>query len=175
VNQCSTLCWIDSRTDAMAVYCVWRRLLYLEQSRANVVAVSCQHDLCIHSGYHYTMLVLCCLCLQLSVVCISECHQMEQKLADTTTELSACQCLLLTCQSDLTDRQKHYDDLIAARDETIQQLHSDSQLLQQRVNITSPHITSCFMVVTCTFPQFILTGTFDTLNVIMVIASYISL
>ena len=61
-----------------------------------------------------------------------ECHHIRQQLADTTTELS-------TCRSQLTDQQRQHDDLIAERDETIRQLNSDSQLLQQRVNIASRH------------------------------------
>jgi len=72
----------------------------------------------------------------------SECRQVEQQLADTSTQLSTCRSQLLTCESELTDRQRCYDDLIAARDETIDQLHSDSHLLQQRVNIASSHITN---------------------------------
>ena len=79
------------------------------------------------------------LCVRLFVyLCALECHHTQQQLADTATELSACRSQL----TELMDQQKHYDDLIAARDETIRQLDSDSRVLQQRVNTASPHFTN---------------------------------
>jgi len=78
------------------------------------------------SVYLYVSVCLCVRAL--------ECHHTEQQLADTSAELWACRGQLSTCQSDLSDQHKRYDDLIAARDETIHQLHNDSQQLQQQVN-----------------------------------------
>jgi len=74
-------------------------------------------------------------------LCVTECHRLQHQLADTTAELSECRSQLSTCQLDLTDRQNHYDGLITARDETISQLHTDSDVLQQRVTIASLHFT----------------------------------
>ena len=73
---------------------------------------------------------------------MTECRSLQQQLADTTAELSECRSQLSACQSESTDKQKHYDDLITARDETISQLHRDSSLLQQRVTVAFLHHTN---------------------------------
>jgi len=70
-------------------------------------------------------------------VCVLECERLQRQMVDATTQLSECRDQLATCRSQSADQQKHYDDLIVTRDETVHQLRDDSSRLQKRVNTAS--------------------------------------